>query len=66
MGSDPMTFGIMEKLEIPTKIKEMDLTAASEEFNFYMDKDTDYYIYLGGVKGRCGGSLESIFSTIYI
>mgnify|MGYP002625380305 CR=1 FL=1 len=33
------------------KIKEMDLTAASEEFNFHMDKYTDYYIYLGGVKG---------------
>lgn len=43
----------------------MDLTAASEEFNFHMDKDTDYYIYLGGVKGCCGDLGINIQHNIY-
>ena len=31
------------------KIKEMDLNKGYKQFNFHMDKDTDYYVYLGGV-----------------
>ena len=65
-GQTLMTFELWKKSgNSYEKIKEMDLTAASEEFNFHMDKDTDYYIYLGGVKGCCGDLGINIQHNIY-
>ena len=61
-----MTFELWKKSgNSYEKIKEMDLTGAIKKFNFHMDKDTDYYIYLGGVKGCCGDVGIEIQDTIY-
>lgn len=49
------------------KIKEMDLNKGYKQFNFHMDKDTDYYVYLGGVDDCCGNfeirSQGNIYNT---
>lgn len=49
------------------KIKEMDLNKGYKQFNFHMDKDTDYYVYLGGVDDCCGNfeirSQRNIYNT---
>ena len=63
-----MTFEFWEKSgNSYEKIKEMDLKKSYKQFKFHIDKDTDYYIYLGGVDDCCGnleiGSQGNIYDT---
>lgn len=51
-----MTFELWKKTgDSYEKIKEMDLTRGYKQFHFHMEKDTDYYVYLGGVDGCRAG-----------
>ncbi len=47
------------------KVKEIDLKKDYKQFNFHMDKDTDYYVYLGGVDDCCGNLQIEIQGNIY-
>ena len=63
-----MTFEFWEKSgNSYEKIKEMDFKKSYKQFKFHIDKDTDYYIYLGGVDDCCGnleiGSQGNIYDT---
>ena len=63
-----MTFEFWEKSgNSYEKIKEMDLKKSYKQFKFHIDKDTDYYIYLGGVDDCCGnldiGCQGNIYDT---
>ena len=61
-----MTFEFWEKSgNSYEKIKEMDLKKEYKQFNFHMDKDTDYYVYLSGVDDCCGNLVIDIQGNIY-
>ena len=61
-----MTFELWKKSgNSYEKIKEMDLDKNYKKFNFHIDKDTDYYIYLGGVEDCCGDLEINIQNNIY-
>ena len=63
-----MTFELWKKSgNSYEKIKEIDLKKSYKQFKFHIDKDTDYYIYLGGVDDCCGnleiGSQGNLYDT---
>lgn len=61
-----MTFELWKKTgNSYEKIKEMDLKKNYKQFNFHMDKDSDYYVYLGGVDDCCGNLEIEIQENIY-
>ena len=61
-----MTFELWKKSgNTYEKIKEMDLKKEYKQFNFHMDKDTDYYVYLSGVDDCCGNLVIDIQGNIY-
>lgn len=63
-----MTFELWKKSgNSYEKIKEIDLKKSYKQFKIHIDKDTDYYIYLGGVDDCCGnleiGSQGNLYDT---